>query len=72
MAEELIYTDDESQDDWVWPLIHIKEYGYNGTKFWFEAGRQCPGGKGKYAFYSEEAVQLFKMIDDAIERLMPQ
>lgn len=65
-AKELIYTDNESHGDWVWPLIHIKTYGYDGIKFIIETGRQYPRGEGIYTFFTEEAEQLFQMVNDNI------
>ena len=62
MAKELIYTDNEQQGDWVWPLLQIKGCKSNGTRFLIETGRLCPGGEKTYIFDMEEAAQLCDMV----------
>ena len=59
---ELIYTDDNSNDRWTWPLRYLRKYGCDGEVFSFEAGRKCPGGEGLYAFASKRASKIFELV----------
>ena len=59
---ELIYTDDNSNDRWTWPLRYLRKYGCDGEVFSFEAGRKCPGGEGLYAFSSRRASKIFELV----------
>ena len=46
----------------MWPLKYIRKYGCDGELFSFEAGRNCPGGEGLYAFSTKKAWQLFYLV----------
>ena len=58
----LIYTDAETQQKRLWPLKYIRRYGCHGDVFSFEAGRQCAGGQGLYAFRTGRASSLRALV----------
>ena len=58
----LIYTDAETQQKRLWPLKYIRRYGCHGDVFSFEAGRQCAGGQGLYAFRTSRASTLRALV----------
>ena len=58
----LIYADSKTQRKRLWPLKYIKRYGCHGDKFSFEAGRQCAGGQGLYAFETSRASNLRDLV----------
>lgn len=59
---ELIFTDQETTDVYMWPIKYIRKYGTDGEVFSFEAGRKCPFGEGLYAFESQFASDIFDML----------
>ena len=60
------HTDDSSE--WIWPLVHLRKFSYNDQAFLFDAGRECSGGEGMYAFSLEKASQAFDVVTLAVTR----
>lgn len=58
----LIYTDSETHHKRLWPLKYIRRYGCHDDVFSFEAGRQCAGGQGLYAFKTDRASSLRALV----------
>ena len=58
----LIYSDSKTHRKRLWPLKYIKRYGCHGDIFSFEAGRQCAGGQGLYAFQTNRASILRDLV----------
>ena len=48
-----------------WPLTSIRRYGVNpqGDVFAFEVGRRAPTGEGTFAFRSDEAEEIQRLLD---------
>ena len=59
---QIIYTPDNEQDSYIWPLRYLVRYYYESNKFTIEAGRQCPLGAGLYTFSTEHAVELQRIV----------
>lgn len=59
---EVIFTDQETSEVFIWPLIYMRRYGGDSELFSFEVGRKSPGGEGLYAFKSQCATEIFDMV----------
>ena len=59
---QIIYTPDNEQDSYIWPLRYLMRYYCESNKFTIEAGRQCPLGAGLYTFSTEHAPELYRIV----------
>lgn len=60
--QELVYTENSSQQRWVWPLMYLRRYGCHDNVFSIEAGRRCPGGPGFYSFSTQRISELYDLV----------
>lgn len=59
---QIIYTPDNEQDSYIWPLRYLVRYSYESDKFTIEAGVQCSLGAGLYTFSTEHAAELQRIV----------
>lgn len=59
---QIIYTPDNEQDSYIWPLRHLVRYFHELDKFTIEAGAQCPLGAGLYTFSTDHAAELQRIV----------
>lgn len=60
---DLIHVDICTAASRRWQLKFLRKYDWDGEVFSFEAGQECEGGEGLYAFSSIRASQIFDMVN---------
>ena len=68
-SQELIYSDNSSQQRIVWPLMFLRRYGCSENVFSIEAGRRCPGGEGYYSFSTPRIAELYELVQSYAKNL---
>lgn len=53
----------------VWPLKHVRRYGYTSNSFSIEAGSKCITGEGLFIFRCNEAIQLYNQAIASVARI---
>ncbi|KAH9398659.1 Insulin receptor binding [Tyrophagus putrescentiae] len=53
----------------VWPLKHVRRYGYTSNSFSIEAGSKCITGEGLFIFRCNEAFQLYNQAIASVARI---
>ena len=59
---QIIYTPDNEQDSYIWPLRYLIRYYHDSNNFTIEAGSQCPLGAGLYTFSTDQASELYRIV----------
>lgn len=53
----------------VWPLKHVRRYGYTSNSFSIEAGSKCETGEGLFIFRCNDAIQLYNQAIASVDRI---
>lgn len=59
----------DNQVLFVWPLKHVRRYGYTSNSFSFEAGSKCITGEGLFIFRCNNAIQLYNQAIASVDRI---
>ncbi|XP_023664045.1 docking protein 1 isoform X2 [Paramormyrops kingsleyae] len=52
----------------AWPYRFIRYFGYYKSIFYFEAGRRCDSGEGKFKFQTKKNQRISKAVNTAINK----
>ena len=63
VAELSYFPSGKAGPEFVWPLNYVRRYGRDRKLFFFEAGRRCPRGEGNFAFLTNKAEEIFKLVE---------
>ncbi|XP_048860997.1 docking protein 1 isoform X2 [Brienomyrus brachyistius] len=56
----------------VWPYQFIRYFGYYKSIFYFEAGRRCDSGEGKFKFQTKKNDRISRAVSTAINKQMQE
>lgn len=53
----------------TWPYQHIRKYGHRGSRFQFEAGRQCQSGEGVFKFSHPKSQEIHHCLGETLRSI---
>ena len=59
---QLRHCEDNHRLLYNWPYHYIRNYGCKEGKFFFEAGRKCKSGEGRFPFEHAQQQEIFRLI----------
>lgn len=59
---QLHHCEDNHRLLYNWPYHYIRNYGCKEGKFFFEAGRKCKSGEGRFQFEHAQQQEIFRLI----------
>lgn len=67
----IILTEADNQDKLLmaWPLVSLRRFSSDDTKFMFETGRSCKTGEGLFVFNTKEGALISEMIKQVSQEL---
>ena len=60
--QNIVFIDNSSGRRYVWPLRFLRRYGYEGSRFTFDASEKCMGGGGLFRFLSNRASEIQDLV----------
>lgn len=60
--QNVVFTDNNSGRQYIWPIRFLRRYGYEGSRFMFEASEKCAGGGGLFRFLSNRASDIQDLV----------